>query len=203
MKSRRSRRGFTLAEMLVTVSIIAVLAAVVVPSVAGSLFKGDAGRVVSDLTNVRGAIEQFLSDVRRYPGRTGDLTALITVTGTDINSTTPAVVATNTYGVTYTQAVINRWRGPYINNVPSATGFGGTIGSAFMRVDCANGASSSTPATTTISGTPCLAVVVTGITPTEARRVDFAMDDSVSNTGLVRWKISGTDSLFYLVTPVQ
>jgi prepilin-type N-terminal cleavage/methylation domain-containing protein len=203
MNSRKAKRGFTLAEMLVTVSIIAVLAAVVVPSVAGSLFKGDAGRVTSDLTNIRGGIEQFLSDVRRYPGRIADLTTLITATNTDINSTTVGVPATNTYGVAYTQAVINRWRGPYVNNAPTTTGFGGTVGPSFMRVDCAAGANSSTPTTTAITGTPCLAVVVTGITPTEARRVDFAMDDSVNTTGLVRFKLSGTDSLFYLVTPIQ
>jgi hypothetical protein len=151
---------------------------------------------------VRNAVEQFLSDVRRYPSRVGDLTAAISSGGFDINSTAATVVATNVFGVNYSTGAVPRWRGPYLSTAPSLTGFGGAIGPTFMRVDCANGVTA-TPATTTLSATPCFAIVITGISPAEARRVDFAMDDSVSNTGVVRWKTSGTDSLFYLFSPVQ
>jgi prepilin-type N-terminal cleavage/methylation domain-containing protein len=193
MDQRRPRKGFTLAEMLVTVSVIAVLAAVVVPSISGSLFKGDAGRVTNDLLNVRGGIEQFLADVRKYPGKAADLSTLITTGGSDLNLGGSAA--------TYTQAVVNRWRGPYLNSVVGQTGFGGTIGNDLQKVDCtANTAGTPTPS---VTANACLAIVVTGISPAEARRVDYAMDDSVSTTGLIRFKASGVDSLWFLGMPMQ
>jgi prepilin-type N-terminal cleavage/methylation domain-containing protein len=188
MDQRRPRKGFTLAEMLVTVSVIAVLAAVVVPSISGSLFKGDAGRVTNDLLNVRGGIEQFLADVRKYPGKPTDLSAVILVAGTDLNAAGA--------GAAYGAPVVNRWRGPYLNSALGQTGFGGTFGTTFMKADCSTGVA-------TITTTPCLAVVITGISPAEARRVDFSMDDSVATTGVVRFKTTGTDSLFYLAMPIQ
>src|SRR5437763_232529 len=72
--SKRNRRGFTLGEVLVTVAIVAVLAAVVIPSIGSQITKGDLGRISSDLLTMRGGIEQFLSDVRRYPNSVGQLT---------------------------------------------------------------------------------------------------------------------------------
>src|SRR5438477_12725105 len=67
MRRRSKKRGFSLGEILVAVAIIAVVAAVVIPSIGGQLSKGDTSRVTSDLTNVSAGIQQFLADVRRYP----------------------------------------------------------------------------------------------------------------------------------------
>ncbi len=58
------RRGFTLPEILVTVTVIAVLAAVVVPAVTQYVNKGDAPASSSDIDQVRTAITGFI------PGRT-------------------------------------------------------------------------------------------------------------------------------------
>src|ERR1035437_10162317 len=128
MKGERNREGFTLAEMLVTIAIIALLAAVIVPAVGGALFKGDIGRVQSDLTNIRVGIEQFYSDVRRYPGGADDLSSVILAAGTDLNTTATPVA--------YGASIVPRWKGPYINTVAGSTGAGGTIATNFLRVDC-------------------------------------------------------------------
>jgi len=61
----RRRRGFTLPEVIVTITLIGVLASVVVPTIISQVKKGDPARVGSDFMAVRGAIEQFLTDVRR------------------------------------------------------------------------------------------------------------------------------------------
>ena len=67
MTGRRKRSGFSLGEILVAVAIMAVVAAVVIPSIGGQLNKGDTARVSSDLISIRSGVEQFLADVRRYP----------------------------------------------------------------------------------------------------------------------------------------
>src|SRR6185503_15499778 len=65
----RSRRknlrliGFTLAEILVALALISLMAAVLLPTVAGQLLKGDAARTAEDLNAIRSGIEQFLADV--------------------------------------------------------------------------------------------------------------------------------------------
>jgi prepilin-type N-terminal cleavage/methylation domain-containing protein len=192
-----NRLGFTLAEVLVTVTIIAVLAAVVVPSIGGTLFKGDVGRVSSDMTNLRGGMEQFLADVRNYPGKPGNLT-------TKILAATQATDYNRADSSAYSALEVTRWKGPYMNAAVATTGFGGTIGSQFLRVDCANGASSSTPwvINPAASASSCVAAVVLTVTPTNAAKIDAAMDDGVSNTGTIRYKSTGTDTLLYLAVPI-
>jgi type IV pilus assembly protein PilE len=64
-KSRRS--GFTLPEILVTVTVIAVLAAVVVPSVTQYTNKGDTPSTLQDLDELRTATTAYTADVRSYP----------------------------------------------------------------------------------------------------------------------------------------
>src|SRR3954452_10438062 len=56
----RNRVGFTLPEVLVTVTLISALAAVVVPAVAGQLKKRDPSRVRNHFASIRGAVDQFL-----------------------------------------------------------------------------------------------------------------------------------------------
>jgi prepilin-type N-terminal cleavage/methylation domain-containing protein len=188
MKQRANssnRSGFTLAEVLVTVTIIAVLAAVVVPSIGGTLFKGDVGRVTSDLTNLRGGMEQFLTDTHRYPGALADLTTAISTTGSD-----GLLVA-------YDANAVARWKGPYMNAKSLTTGFGGSISAGFLKVDCTT-ASSSTPTT------PCLAVQVTGIQGTDAQKIALAMTGDSTTLGKPSNALRTSGSLLlYLALPMQ
>jgi type IV pilus assembly protein PilE len=82
------RRGFTLPEILVTVTVIAVLAAVVVPAVTQYVTKGDAPASSSDIAQVRNAITGYIADTRHYPADFSDL-------------------------VSNTASGISNWKGPY------------------------------------------------------------------------------------------
>jgi prepilin-type N-terminal cleavage/methylation domain-containing protein len=182
----RTRPAFTLAEILVALALMALLAAVLLPTVAGQVLKGDAGRVVQDLEAVRAGSERFLTDVRRYPGRYSDLSVAITVANTDV------------LGNAYTNGQVTKWEGPYITkdtiNASVETGFGGRITNAFKTEINTNAAS-------------YLTVVVTGITGPDADRIDEQIDGPSANprtTGLLRWvSAGGVDSLKYLAMPIQ
>lgn len=78
---KNARRGFTLPEILVTVTVVAVLAAVVVPAVTQYVNKGDAPSTVQDLNQLRNAITAYVADTRQYPTYLSDLTAQSGVTG--------------------------------------------------------------------------------------------------------------------------
>jgi prepilin-type N-terminal cleavage/methylation domain-containing protein len=181
-----TRRGFTLAEILVALALMALLAAVLLPTVAGQILKGDAGRVVQDLEAVRAGSERFLTDVRRYPGRYSDLSSAITVAHADV------------LGNAYTNGQVTKWEGPYVTKDTTTasveTGFGGRITNVFDTV-------------TNTNAIPYLTFVVTGITGPDADRIDEQIDGPSANprtTGLLRWvSAGGVDSLKYLAMPIQ
>jgi prepilin-type N-terminal cleavage/methylation domain-containing protein len=178
----RKRSGFSLAEILVAIAIVAVIAAVVIPSFGSQLRSGDEGRVQQDLTNVRSAIEQFLADVRRYPNSIGQLT------------NAPLVAHSALVGGVYKASQVSRWRGPYISKDSVSallTGFDASITTAFDTVR--------------VGGNLYLEMEMVNFDSTNATRLDVKMDDGVLTTGLVKWV--GTayplGTLSYLGIPVQ
>lgn len=188
-KSAVRRLGFTLAEILIALALIALLAAVLLPTVAGQILKGDAGRVMQDLDAVRSGIDQFLADVHRYPGQYSDLSTKVTTTNTDIN------------GNTYTTGLAAKWSGPYVTKDQMAgvveTGFGGSIHDVFIK-------------TLNTNAINYVTVQITGITGPDFDRIDTQIDGpSVSpagrTTGLLRWITGGTDpdTTKFLATPIQ
>jgi type II secretory pathway pseudopilin PulG len=184
VRPARRRVGFTLAEVLVTLALVALLGAALLPVVSGQILKGDAGRVTEDLRAVQVGIEQFLGDVRRYPGKYSDMSKVITVSNADIN------------GSAYTAGLVAKWAGPYVAKdtvtatVP--TGYGGTITNTFMRVANTNAINYVT-------------VVITGISGTDFDRIDLQFDGVVNRTsGLLRWvSTGGIDSTKFLAVPIQ
>ena len=197
MKTRSRRRGFSLAEILVAVAIMAVVAAVVIPSIGGQLNKGDTARVSSDLISVRSAVEQFLADVRRYPSAMASL------------QTKPSALTAGDTGINasgqYTAAQVARWKGPYMTKDFSAsgvTGFGAPIVVLF-RV-CDNTTNTLTSCSAPAATGRYLTIAIPGLSQTEAFQVDSAMDDGVLSTGQVRWITGGAkDTLRYLALPIQ
>ena len=183
-KSAQRSSGFTLAEVLVTLALVALLGAALLPVVSGQILKGDAGRVTGDLRAVQVGVEQFLGDVRRYPGRYSDLSKVITTANTDIN------------GTTYTAGLVAKWGGPYVakDTVTAAvpTGYGGSITNTFMRVLNTNAVNYVT-------------IVITGISGTDFDRIDLQFDGVVGRTsGLLRWvSTGGIDSTKFLALPIQ
>lgn len=69
--------GYTLTEMLVVIGIICLIAAVLTPGVLGQLNRARARTAQLQLDNVAAAVEQFRSDVGRYPTKQEGLSALL------------------------------------------------------------------------------------------------------------------------------
>lgn len=112
MFANRKRSGFTLPEVLVTVAIVAVLAAAVVPTVVNQMSKGEAGAAISDLNSLNAGITAFVTDTRRYPGDLEDL------------NTRPDGADAILGGGTYSTAAQNAWKGPYLSTTQDlSTGY--------------------------------------------------------------------------------
>ena len=108
-KHKNRRGGFTLPEVLVTVAIVAVLAAAVVPTVVNQLGKGEGASVAADINALTQAVTQFIADTRQYPDDLDHLnTAIATTLMTDI------------YGDPYSQRAVNAWAGPYLATTMAA-----------------------------------------------------------------------------------
>lgn len=65
--NRRSTRGFTLIELVVVISILAILSGVLVPRVTNHLKSARDARRLADIKAVRAAIEQYYQDKGSYP----------------------------------------------------------------------------------------------------------------------------------------
>jgi prepilin-type N-terminal cleavage/methylation domain-containing protein len=98
------RGGFTLVETVVTVGLLAVLAAFVVPTVIQKASAGDPVKVASDLIAMRTGLETFLGDVKGgFPNQLRVLTDKPTTLNHFIDSTTA-----------FTPGQIAAWNGPYL-----------------------------------------------------------------------------------------
>jgi type IV pilus assembly protein PilE len=64
----RTQRGFTLIELMVTVAIIAVLAAIAVPNYRDYVTRGKLVEASAGLSDARVKMEQYFQDNRTYPG---------------------------------------------------------------------------------------------------------------------------------------
>lgn len=106
------RKGFTLVEILVTVIVIGVLAAVVVPAITQQVSSGDPARIVQDIQGIGSGIERFKVEVRpKFPSDIEDLANAIS--STDDKSID---------GALFVAADVSRWNGPYIESPTAITG---------------------------------------------------------------------------------
>lgn len=180
---KEARGGFTLPEVLVTIAIVATLAAVLLPALNNQLSKGDAGRLTSDLVAVQTAVGAFTSDVRRYPRILTDLKTRPTSSDDDI------------LGNDYTASLVAKWRGPYLSKDLSTsdlpTGYGSSIKGTFTS--------------STYNGIHYLTISVFPLTEGEFNNIDQIIDETAnSSTGQMRFagtSNSGT-ATFYAV-PIQ
>ncbi len=177
----RKRFGFTLPEVLVTIAIIATLAAVLLPALTGQISKGDATRAAEDLKAVQTAITAFVSDVRRYPGKLEHLTESVSTSDVDALSST------------YPEGLVAKWNGPYLNKQLETNGTLKTTFGAYIQ--------SSFSDTLVVSST-YLAVRFEPISTGDFAKLDALIDDTAnSSTGLLRLNSSSTATFF--AVPVQ
>jgi type IV pilus assembly protein PilE len=63
----RKQQGFTLIEVMITVAIIAILAAIAIPNYADYVTRGRVVEATAGLADGRAKMEQFFQDNRSYP----------------------------------------------------------------------------------------------------------------------------------------
>jgi general secretion pathway protein G len=106
------RRGFTLIELMIVIVVIAILALIVIPQVAGAGRKAKESTLKTNLQILRGAIAQFQGDTGYYPAALGDLvTATAPANGVDSAAASKAIVAAD-------------FKGPYITPQGGINGTG-------------------------------------------------------------------------------
>lgn len=100
--TRKSRNGFTLLEVLVALAIIAVMAAVMLPSLASRIRTANSANLTQNLKTVNDAIQKYRENVGYYPLQLVNLT------------TKPTTASTDACGSTLSTTDVNSWQGPYL-----------------------------------------------------------------------------------------
>jgi prepilin-type N-terminal cleavage/methylation domain-containing protein len=194
------RRAFTLAEVIVTVSLVALLAAITLPTMAGQLSKSGPAQVWGDFVAIRSAVDGFVADIRKYPKRIGQLTTVITSSTTDAYLLAGCDVAQPTLCTRYGTADIKRWTGPYLNkdgtNVLS-TGYGLTFDDAFSAEGVAT---SGFPPS---AGSQLYAIAtIQNVDISQWQAIDNIYDDGNALTGSIRYS-SATKVVKFLLQPIE
>ncbi len=65
-------RGFTLIELMVVVTVIGILAAIIIPSIAGALKGGKKARAMSQIRDLDGAVKRYYAEYGKMPVPRGD-----------------------------------------------------------------------------------------------------------------------------------
>jgi type II secretory pathway pseudopilin PulG len=98
-------------ELLVALAIIALLAAMLYPTVGAQFRKGESTALANQLDNLRQSIANYRTNVQKFPSQLTQLTTQ-PVVGTDRDICGTLLPAAN----------VALWRGPYLTQVIQATG---------------------------------------------------------------------------------
>ncbi len=112
----KTKRGFTLVEILIVVVILGILAAIVIPQFTGASTEAKESSLVSDIQSIRSQVELFKiqhNDI--LPGQILNSDGSITP-ATAVTFVNAMCLKTDQYGVVGTGAT-NRF-GPYMQKVP-------------------------------------------------------------------------------------
>ena len=201
----RRRGGFTLIETIVTVGLIAVLAAFVIPSVIQKAGSADPVKVLNDANVIGTALGGFQNDTKVIPNSLWQLVNKPSVLNHAIDSISPSSTGT---ALTLSQVAL--WSGPYlaitVDSVPTAsivTGFGAHISNLLERYDVVNNrgeiTGGSTGAVFNANNTLLVALRIDGLTVPQAEALNLSIDGNndpdvaagpdigANTTGRFRW----------------
>ncbi|MGI4791544.1 MAG: type II secretion system major pseudopilin GspG [Janthinobacterium lividum] len=113
MRFRRSRRAFTLIEMLVVILILAILAALIIPRLIGRTSDAKIAKAKSDIATVSSLLQQYRLDSDRYPTTEEGLNALRVKPSSAKNWKGP---------YTTKDIPLDPWGSPYVYQAPGPDG---------------------------------------------------------------------------------
>lgn len=129
---RRGPRGFTLIEVMITVAIVAILAAVALPSYNDYIRRGQLPEAFAGMADLRVKMEQYYQDNRQYGTSGGNCADVATPTWA---AGTPTLTYAGAQFFVFTCAVTNAGQGYTI----TATGNAGTRADGHVyRINHAN-----------------------------------------------------------------
>ncbi|MDC3105841.1 type II secretion system major pseudopilin GspG [Gammaproteobacteria bacterium] len=97
MTKFNSQSGFTLIEMMIVVAIIAIMSAMLAPTLFNQVNKAEKARTASDIRQIESALKFYRLDNYRYPSQAEGLEALVSAPS---------------------GASAGSWNGPYLDSLP-------------------------------------------------------------------------------------
>ncbi|MEX2179708.1 MAG: type II secretion system protein [Gemmatimonadaceae bacterium] len=181
-----ARRGFTLAEVIVSLILIAALGAVLVPQVVQRLRDGQAAAIANNLNGIRTALLEYRKAIGRYPSQLAYLATQPTPGATDLCARNVPIDWSA------------MWRGPYLQQAIGASGVSvrdATILNALRRE----------PATIPLGLLANLFIDVTSVDQDVAEIIERSFDPTVDfAAGTIRWVATGGgQGTLSLVMPVR
>ncbi len=167
--------------MLVAFALIAVLAAVMLPTMRGRLQDGYENALVQEMTSLASAITAYRQDVGKYPRQLDYLTAL------------PSG-ATDFCGRALTQADSTRWRGPYVSRIITTAAFYVVAQKDSVQDLLARPAGNNA----------IVQIVINGADTATAHDVDLKIDGTVNRiAGTLLWTPNGTSTTMSYSIPTR